>query len=158
MKKVLMTMVVVAAIVACSSSPQAVELSQTEKDVIEYARQRVGEMVQGKTFTIEGIDTLLADNFPALRADRYSIEANKVLADVYVTWRRSEYGMDEVRMKPQYDGYWRLVYKVGVGNSTIRVLMDSTGTVPIMTEDEFCERMNKLKCNDDGSGLPKFHF
>lgn len=153
-----MTMMVVVAIVACSSSPQAVELYQTEKDVIEYARQHVGEMVQGKTFTIEGIDTLLVDDLPVLKADVQSIEANEALADVYTTWKRSEYGLDEIRMKPQYDGYWRLVYKVVVGNATIRILMDSTGTVPVMTEDEFCERMNKLKCNGDGIGLPKFHF
>ena len=158
MKKVLMTMMVVSAILACSSSPQAVELSQTEKDVIEYARQHVGEMVHGKTFIIEGIDTLLADDLPVLKADEQNIEANEALADVYTTWKRSEYGLDEIRMKPQYDGYWRLVYKVGVGNATIRILMDSTGTVPIMTEDEFCKMMNKSKCNDDGSGLPKFHF
>ena len=148
----------VAVVVACSSSPQAVELSQTEKDVIEYARQRVGEMVHGKTFTNEGIDTLLSDDIPALKADECSVEANEVLGDVYITWKRYRHEFERVRMKPQYDGYWRLVYKVGIDNATIRILMDSTGKVPVMTEDEFCERMNKLKCNGDGSALPKFHF
>lgn len=157
MKKVLITMAV-AVVVACSSSPQAVELSQTEKDVIEYARQHVGEMAQGKTFTIEGIDTLLSDDIPALKADECSVEANEVLGDVYITWKRYRHELERVRTKPKYDGYWRLVYKVGVGNSTIRILMDSTGTKPIATEEEFCERMNKLKCNDDGNGLSKFHF
>lgn len=84
MKKILITMAV-EVVVACSSSPQAVELSQAEKDVIEYARQHIGEMVQGKTFTIEGIDTLLSDDIPALKADECSVEANDVLGDVYIT-------------------------------------------------------------------------
>lgn len=158
MKKVILMMMMAVAVVACSNSPQELELPQTEKDVIGYARQHVGEMVEGETFTIDGIDTLLSDDIPALKADECSVEANEVLGDVYITWKRYRHELESVRMKPQYDGYWRLVYKVGVGNATIRILMDSTGTVPVMTEDEFCERMNKLKCNGDGSGLPKFHF
>ena len=139
-------------VVSCSDKPQETELSQTEKAVIEYARQHVGEMVHGKTFTIEGIDTLLTDDLPVLKAEEQSIEANEALADVYATWKRSEYGLDEIRMKPQYDGYWRLAYKVGIGNGIMRVLMDSMGIVPVMTEKEFFDKMNALKCNKDVSG------
>ena len=147
----------VAAIVGCNS-PQVNELSQTDKDVIEYAQKHIGQIMQGESFTIEGIDTLLSDDIPALKANKYSIEANDALGDVYITWKRYRHELERVRMKTQYDGYWRLVYRVSVGNATIRILMDSTGKVPVATEEEFCERMNKLKCNDDGSGLPIFHF
>ena len=156
MKKLLFAFAVVLA--ACGNKPQAIEISQTEKTVIEYARQHVSQMMQGEMFTIEGVDTLLSDEVPVLKSDKYNIAAIEVLGDVYITWKRYRHEQDKVRIKPQYEGYWRLVYKVGIGNATVRILMDSTGTVPVATEDEFCERMNKLECNDDGTGIPRFHF
>ena len=156
MKKILVFLMVLTA--SCIEKQQSPELSQTEQSIIEYARQHVSQMMQDKTFTIEGIDTLLTDDIPALKAEKYSIQANEVLGDVYITWKRYKHELERVKIKSQYDGYWRLVYKVGVGNITIRILMDSTGMIPVATEEEFYKRMNKLKCNDDGSGIPKFHF
>lgn len=156
MKKILVFLMVLTA--SCSEKQQSSELSQIEQSIIEYARQHVSQMMQDKTFTIEEIDTLLTDDIPALKSEKYSIQANEVLGDVYITWKRYRHELERVKIKSQYDGYWRLVYKVGVGNITIRILMDSTGMIPVATEEEFCERMNKLKCNDDGSGIPKFHF
>lgn len=177
MKKVLITMVM-AAIVGCSSSPQAVELSQTEKDVIEFARQHVSKMVQDKDATIEGVDTLLYDDSPYLNDEKWDSvitsyskgkTTNKELsayisnrtehvAAIYTSWRRYLHDNEQLKGEKKYEEYWHKIYRVSFGGSTIRIIMDSSGEKPIETEDDFCKRMNNKKVNTSPDGTPMFHF
>jgi hypothetical protein len=177
MKKVIL-MMMMAAVVACSNSPQELELSQTEKDVIEYAREHVSKMVQDKDVTIEGIDTLLYDDSPYLNDEKWDSvitsyskgkTTDKELSDyisnktehvaaVYTSWRRHSYDNEQLKGERIYEEYWHKVYCVSFGGSTIRVIMDSSGEKPIETEDDFCKRMNNKKVNTSPDGTPMFHF
>ena len=184
MKQLKITSIIILAVmafplmVACDKSNKISDMSQTEKNVIEFARQHVSKMVQDKEATIEGVDTLLYDDSPYLSDEKwdsvitsykkgrttekelsdYISNQTKNVADVYASWRRTIYDNNQLKGKKEYENYWHKVYRVSFGVSTIRIIMDSSGETPIETEDDFCKRMNNKKVNMTPEGTPMYGF
>lgn len=175
---IMLLVMMILLVVSCGQNNKTENMSQTEKNVIEFARQHVSKIVQDKEATIDGIDTLLYDDSPYLSDEKwdsvitsykkgrttekelsdYISNKTQNVADVHASWRRTIYDNNQLKGKKEYENYWHKVYRVSFGGSTIRIIMDSSGETPIETEDDFCKRMNNKKVNMTPEGTPMYGF
>ena len=165
MKQLFLFVTILFGIIACKQSPYG----QGGKNAIQFLKEQATASAEDiESIEVTGEDSLLCDRALTLNEvalakagadyaagninkDNYQAIIDKfsqIATDISFSWQYSIAVNDSLRKLDKYDSDWRKVYEVTTtmksGTTvTTRILMDSDGMTPRMTEKQFAEELNE---------------
>lgn len=135
MKKVLMTMVVVAAVMACTSSPYG----QGGDNACQFVKEQApGLRDDIAKVEVVGEDSMVVYDVPMLMEELKSKEADADL-NIITCKELREFAESISKQQEVRVVYWVAVIKKSSKQEVIGVIMEADGTTPYMLRDEYIQ-------------------